>query len=86
MGHWHEMFVTKSRKTIGFLRKPHNLEVIRRTMDIHFFNYNSFIFFGDFNADISDKAMLDFSESYNLKSLIKQPTWFNPLNASVVLI
>ena len=55
-------------------------------MDIHFFNYNNFIFFGDFNADISDKAMLDFSESYNLKSLIKQPTWFNPLNASVALI
>ena len=50
--------------------------VISRTMDIHSFNYDNFIFFGDFNANVSDKAMLDFCESYNLKSLIKQPTCF----------
>ena len=45
-------------------------------MDIHSFNYDNFIFFSDFNADVSDKAMLDFCESYNLKSLIKQPICF----------
>ena len=54
-------------------------------MDIHSFNYDSFIFGGDFNADVSDKAMLDFCESYDLKSLIKQQTCFkNPENPSCV--
>lgn len=32
---------------------------------------------GNFNADVSDKAMLEFCESYNLKSVIKQPTCFD---------
>ena len=54
-------------------------------MDIHSFNYDNFIFFGNFNADVSDKAMLDFCESYNLKGLIKQPTYFkNPENPSSI--
>ena len=54
-------------------------------MDIHSFNYDNFIFFRDFNADVSDKTMLDFSESSNLKSLIKQPTCFkNPENPSCI--
>ena len=54
-------------------------------MDIHSFNYDNFIFFGDFNVDVSDKAMLDFCESYNLKGLIKQPIYFkNPENPSFI--
>ena len=52
-------------------------------MDIHSFNYDNFIFFGDLNADVSNKAVLDFCESYNLKSLINQATCFkNPENPS----
>ena len=39
-------------------------------MNIHSSNCDNFIFFGDFNADVSDKVMLD------LKGLIKQPTCF----------
>ena len=50
--------------------KSSHLEFIRRTMNIHSSNYDHFIFFRDFNADVSDKAMLD------LKSLTKQPTCF----------
>ena len=61
------------------------MEVISQTMDVHSFNYDNFIFFGDFNADVNDKAMLDFCESYILKSLIKQPTCFkNPENPSCI--
>ena len=48
-------------------------------MNIHSSNYDSFIFFGDFNSDVCDKAMLD------LKGLIKQPTCFkNPENPSYI--
>ena len=62
-----------------------HLEVISGTMDIHSFNYDNFIFFRDFNVYISDKAILDFCKSYNLKSLIKQPTCFkNPENPSCI--
>ena len=39
-------------------------------MNIYSFNYDNSIFFGDFNADVNNKAMLD------LKSLIKQLTCF----------
>ena len=46
-------------------------------MNIHSFNYDNFIFFEDFNTDVSDEAIID------LKSLIKQPTCFkNPENPS----
>ena len=55
------------------------MEVLTQNMDIYSFNCDNFIFFGDFNADSGDKAMLDFYESYNPKSLITQPTCFkNP--------
>ena len=50
---------------------PSHLEVIRRTMAIHSFNYDNFIFGGNFNADVSDKAMLGYCESYKLKKFIK---------------
>ena len=58
-----------------FLQSPQErnissyLEVIRRTMDIHSFNYDNFIFFGNFNADVSDKAMPGYCKSYKLKNL-----------------
>ena len=48
-----------------------HLEVIRRTMDIHSFNYDNFIFFWEFQcrADVSDKAVLGYCESYEMKIL-----------------
>ena len=56
-----------------------HMKVIRRNMNIHSSNYDNFIFFGDFNADVSDKVMPD------LKGLIKQPTCFkNPENPSCI--
>ena len=56
-------------------------------MDIHSFNYDNFIFFRDFNAYVSDKAMSDFCESYNLQSLTKQPACFkNTENPSCIYL
>ena len=46
------------------------MKVIRRNMNIHSSNYDNFIFFRDFNGDVSNKAILD------LKGLIKQPNCF----------
>ena len=52
---------------------------------MHSFNYNNCIFFGDFNADVSDTAMLDFCKSYNLATSIKQATCFkNTENRSFI--
>ena len=62
-----------------FLHSLQKQEVIRRTMNIYSSNYDNFIFFGDFNADVSDKAMLD------LKNLIKQPTTLKTSKIHLVL-
>ena len=42
-----------------------HLEVIRQTLDIHSFDYDNFNLEegGDFNAGVSDKAMLEFCKS-----------------------
>ena len=64
-----------------------HLEVIRQTLDIHSFDYDNFNLEegGDFNAGVSDKAMLEFCKSWTLKCFIKQPTCFkNPENPSCI--
>ena len=77
-----ELNLRKNNWIVNFSYIPYksnissHLEVIRRTMNIYSSNYDNFIFFGDFNADVSDKAMLD------LKNLIKQPNYFKNLENS----
>ena len=47
--------------------------------------YDNFLLLGDFNSEMTEYAMKEFSDTYNLSSLIKEPTCFkNPLNPSVI--
>ena len=39
-------------------------------------NYENLILLGDFNSEMSEQAMLDFSETYNLANLITEPTCY----------
>ena len=41
--------------------------------------------FGDFNSEMHEYAMKEFTETYNLNNLVKDPTCFkNPLNPSLI--
>ena len=39
----------------------------------------NFILIGDFNSEIHENAMKEFSETYNLKNLVTEPTCFKTL-------
>ena len=54
-------------------------------LDRHMTKYVNFIMLGDFNSEISENAMKEFCENYNLTNLIKEPTCFkNPTNPSSI--
>ena len=62
-----------------------HLEALRRTLDMYSALYENTILVGDFNVDVNDPIMGFFCESYNFKSLIKDPTCFkNPENPSCI--
>lgn len=54
-------------------------------MDIHSYNDDNFIFFGIFNADVSDKSMLGYGESYKLNNLLRHPICFKNPKTRLVL-
>ena len=47
--------------------------------------YDNFLLLGDFNSEIHETAMKEFTDTYNLSNLIKEHTCFkNPLNPSLI--
>ena len=47
--------------------------------------YDNFLILGDFNSEMSEDAMRDFSETYNLSNLINERTCFKNLcNPSLI--
>ena len=54
-------------------------------LDAHMSRLENFIILGDFNCEIKEATMTDFSETYNLRNLVIGPTCFkNPLNRSSI--
>ena len=46
---------------------------------------DNFLLLGDFNAEMKEKPMMEFCDTYNLKNIVKGPTCFkNPTNPSSV--
>ena len=45
-------------------------------MDNYLPFYDNIILLGDFNAEMSENAMIDFCDIYNLKNVVKDPTCF----------
>ena len=61
------------------------LSQISKSLDTLISKYDNLLIIGDFNSEISEEAMNDFSQMYNLKNLIKEPTCFkNPNNPSSI--
>ena len=64
---------------------PHKSEIkkhltaLSHSLDLHSSKYDKILILGGFNAGIEEANVQSFCESYNLKSLIKQPTCYkNP--------
>ena len=86
-----EINLHKKKWLINCSYNPHknnigsHLNVITKTFDTYYGKYENVIFLGDFNAGIEETTMKSFCESYNLTSLIKQPTCFkNPEKPSCI--
>ena len=55
------------------------------TLDHYMPKYDNLLLLGDFNSEITENTMKEFSDIYNLSSLIKEHTCFkNPLNPSII--
>ena len=57
-----------------------HLHCIGRRIDFYSSNYDNFVVLGDLNTEISNSFMEQFCASYNLKSLIKEPTCFKSVD------
>ena len=62
-----------------------HLSHLNRSLD-NYIQYNDgIILLGDFNADMQDDNLNDFSSLYNFRNLTKEPTCYkNPLNPSCI--
>ena len=57
-----------------------HLHCIGRRIDFYSSNYDNFVVLGDLNTEISNSFLEQFCASYNLKSLIKEPTCFKSVD------
>ena len=48
-------------------------------LDLYMSRYENLLLLGDFNSEMSENGMRDFSETYDLKKLIKEPTCFKSI-------
>ena len=62
-----------------------HLEIIRKALDAFSAIHENIILLGDFNVSVDDETMRNLCNSYNLNSLIIQPTCFkSPENPSCI--
>ena len=52
---------------------------LSKNLEFYSSKYENFIVIGDFNAAMANSYLQEFSASYNLKNLIKQPNCFKNL-------
>ena len=56
-----------------------HLSMVGRSLDSYMSSYDNFLVIGDLNSEISEMAMSEFCETYNLQNLVKDPTCYkNP--------
>ena len=60
--------------------KVDHLHCIGRGIDFYSSKYDNFVILGDLNMEVSNSFMEQFCASFNLKSLIKEPTCFKSVD------
>ena len=63
-----------------------HLSMVGRSLDSYMSSYDNFFVIGDLNSEISEMAMSEFCETYNLQNLVKDPTCYKILPSPPVLI
>ena len=51
------------------------MRAVGRNLDSYSSKYENFILLGDFNVKLTEDAMEEFMKVYNLKNLVKGPTY-----------
>ena len=61
------------------------LAQLGHVLDFYMAKYENYLLLGDFNSEVSETAMTDFCDTYNLSNLMKEHTCFkNPYNPSTI--
>ena len=77
-----ELNIQNTKILINCSYNPHKNDIkkhlaeLRKSLDLHSLKYERILIMGDFNVEVHDVNMQSFRESYNLSSLIKQPTCY----------
>ena len=90
-GIFFEINLKKSKWLVFGGYNPHKdyitnfLDQLGPCLDHYMSKYDNFILLGDFNSEMSELAMKQFCDTYNLRNLIKEPTCFkNVVNPSTI--
>ena len=60
-----------------------HLHHLGKGLDNYIGNYDNILLLGDFNSEFSEPCLNDFCDIYNLKNLVREPTYYkNPDNPS----
>ena len=85
------MIIRKSKWLVIGGYNPHKenisyfLKHVSRELDQYLPKYENLLLLGDWNSAVTQKDMKEFSDIYNLKNLIKDPTCYkNPMNPSSI--
>ena len=62
-----------------------HIEILSKNLDLYSSQYENNIIIGDFNVGVSDPHMTDFCNTYNLSSLIKEPTCYKNTKTWIIL-
>ena len=54
----------------------HQLSLLGKCLDHYLPLYDNVLLLGDFNSEMTENAMIDFCKIYNLKNLVKDPTFY----------
>ena len=61
------------------------LENIGRILDQNISKIDNFLLLGDFNSEVHEQSLSNFCETYNLKYIFNEPTWYKkPLKPSEI--
>ena len=62
-----------------------HLTTLRNSLDLHSSKYEKILILGDFNLEIEEANIKSFCETYDVKSLIKQPNCHKTPNKSTCI-
>ena len=62
-----------------------HLATLEKFLDLHSLKYEKVLILGDFNVGVNEQYMQSFCETYDLKSLIKQPTCYKNPNSPICI-